>query len=75
MSTDVAIAISIPTIISKKLATLIPIIKIRPFTIKIIASIKMKCEENKWKFPNNQKHSAIKISKTPNILMNIIFLN
>ena len=72
--TAVEMAISMPKIMSKPLTMLKPRIKIKPLINKINPRIKIKVFENKLKIPNSQKHTAIKISKTPKTFMNIGFL-
>ena len=72
--TDEEIAIIIPEIISKKLIMLKPNKKIKPLIKRIKPRIKINLLENKSKIPNSQKHTAMKISKIPKALINIIFL-
>ena len=73
MKEDATIII-IPITISKILTMLNPIKKIIPLAIKIKPRNKTKPEGRILKIPKSQKQTAMKISKTPNILTNIIFL-
>jgi len=67
-------AINMPKIMSKTLTMLKPRIKIKPLINKTNPKIKINLSGKRCKIPNNQKQTAMNISKIPKILTNIIFL-